>query len=50
MIVCFSKELMHEKKVLVVEDNMINQKVATKMLTSLGCSVTVRAFHLHFRS
>jgi signal transduction histidine kinase/DNA-binding response OmpR family regulator len=35
------KELMHEKKVLVVEDNMINQKVATKMLTSLGCSVTI---------
>lgn len=28
-------------KVLVVEDNPINQKVATKMLSSLGCTVKV---------
>jgi len=28
-------------RVLVVEDNAINQKVATKMLTSMGCSVKV---------
>jgi len=35
------KDLLHGRKVLVVEDNIINQKVATKMLTSLGCSVTI---------
>jgi hypothetical protein len=34
-------------KVLVVEDNAINQKVVTKMLTSLGCHVTVLCLYLH---
>ncbi len=42
-----SKDLLHGRKVLVVEDNIINQKVATKMLTSLGCSVTVRTSRRH---
>jgi CheY-like chemotaxis protein/anti-sigma regulatory factor (Ser/Thr protein kinase) len=34
-------EVLEGTRVLVVEDNAINQKVATKMLTSLGCHVTV---------
>lgn len=29
-------------RILVMEDNVVNQKVITKMLNSLGCSVTVR--------
>jgi hypothetical protein len=37
--------LLEGKKVLVVEDNLVNQRVATKMLKSLGCSVTVRTIH-----
>jgi CheY-like chemotaxis protein len=31
--------------VLVVEDNLVNQRVATKMLKSLGCCVSVRTIH-----
>lgn len=34
----------------MVEDNIINQKVATKMLTSLGCSVTVQVDSIALRS
>ncbi len=33
--------LLHGVRVLVIEDNLINQKVANKMLSSLGCLVTI---------
>lgn len=33
--------LMEGKKVLVVEDNVVNRRVALKMLGSLGCQVQV---------
>jgi hypothetical protein len=32
-------------KVLLVEDNLINQKVGKRMLTALDCHVTVPSLH-----